>query len=180
MPVKSQFPERDLRSEFPLLERMIDGRPIIYLDSAATALKPRGVLEAVSRYEREFTANIHRGKHALSEEASTAYELARRKIAGLLEVPPASVIFVRNATEGINLVAHGLQLSRDDRVMVPIAEHHSNIVPWMRAANVTWLEVDPASPPLTRRIDRGNQTREATATRRLPRIERNRSGASHR
>lgn len=142
----SQTMDMDIRADFPVLQRHCAGRPIIYLDSAATTLKPQSVLDKESRYSTSFTANVHRGKHLLSEEASEAYEAARRKIAGFLSVPPAALSFVRNATEAINLVARGLGLTKSDKVLLPIAEHHSNILPWMREASVAWLDHDPLEP----------------------------------
>lgn len=135
-----------IRQDFPVLKRRFAGRPIIYLDSAATTLKPQSVLDKESRYSTDFTANVHRGKHLLSEEASEAYETARRRIAGFLSVPPPAVSFVRNATEAINLVARGLGLSNGDKILLPIGEHHSNILPWMREATVLWLDHDPLAP----------------------------------
>ena len=135
-----------LIGDFPLLNRRLDGKRISYLDSAATALKPRAVLEAEAAYSTQFTANIHRGKHALSEEASAAYEASRARVARLLNADPHEVVFVRNTTEALNLVSRGLKLSPDDVVLVPTCEHHSNIVPWMRAARVEWLEASPLEP----------------------------------
>lgn len=135
-----------IRQDFPVLRRRFAGRPIIYLDSAATSLKPQSVLDKESRYSTDFTANVHRGKHLLSEEASEAYETARRKIAAFLFVPPPAVSFVRNATEAINLVARGLGLAKSDKILLPIGEHHSNILPWMREAAPVWLDHDPQEP----------------------------------
>jgi len=146
MPAAAPTIDFDVRRHFPLLERRIDGRPIIYLDSAATGLKPRAVLDAEAAYSRQYSANVHRGKHALSEEASEAYEGGRRRIAMRLGVQPRHVIFVRGATEGLNMVARGLRLERGDTVLLPIGEHHSNIVPWMREASVHWLEAHPCEP----------------------------------
>lgn len=135
-----------VREDFPLLKRTLDGKPVVYLDSAATALKPHTVLEAERRYSTEFTANVHRGKHALSEEASAAYEGARRRVARFLSADPEAVVFVKNTTEALNLVASGLGLSRGDRVLAPVGEHHSNLVPWMRRASLVVLEADPRKP----------------------------------
>ncbi|SFU22871.1 cysteine desulfurase [Mesorhizobium sp. YR577] len=132
-----------LRSDFPMLERRVAGRQIVYLDSAATALKPRQVIEAERRHATEATANVHRGNHALSEEASELHEAARWTMAEFLNVAPADVIFVKNATEAINVVASGLCLAKSDRILVFSSEHHSNILPWMRAGQVVWLDVPP-------------------------------------
>ncbi|MER8644439.1 MULTISPECIES: aminotransferase class V-fold PLP-dependent enzyme [unclassified Mesorhizobium] len=132
-----------LRSDFPMLERRVAERQVIYLDSAATALKPRTVIEAERRHATEVTANVHRGNHALSEEASELHEAARWTMGEFLNVAPADVIFVQNATGAINVVASGLGLARSDRILVFSSEHHSNILPWMRAGQVVWLDVPP-------------------------------------
>lgn len=135
-----------VRAQFPLLSRKIDGQAVVYLDSAATALKPRSVLEAERRYGEEFTANIHRGRHALSEEASEHFEAARRRVARFMGCAPACVVFVKNSTEGLNLVAAGLRLSKADGVLVYDSEHHSNLVPWMRSATAHIAPADPTRP----------------------------------
>lgn len=136
----------DVRQDFPVLRRHLAGRPIVYLDSAATTLKPLFVLAEERRYSTDFTANVHRGKHLLSEEASDAYEGARRKIADFLSVSSSAICFVRNSTEAITTVARGLGLSKNDKVLLPINEHHSNILPWMREASLVWIEQDPEEP----------------------------------
>ncbi|WP_437953818.1 cysteine desulfurase [Sorangium sp. So ce296] len=135
-----------LRADFPLLERTLDGRPLVYLDSAATALKPRAVLAAEEAYATQMTANVHRGKHALSEEASVAYESARKRIARFFNADPECLVFVKNTTEAINLVAVGLCLSSDDVVLNAGGEHHANLVPWMRRARVELVPGDPCEP----------------------------------
>jgi cysteine desulfurase/selenocysteine lyase len=136
----------DVRGDFPLLERRVDGKALTYLDSAATALKPRTVIEAQRAYETEFTANIHRGKHLLSQEASSAYERARQILATWLETDPATVVFTLNATDALNLVAEGLSLSKQDRVVTTINEHHSNLVPWMARAQAHLFKSAPDLP----------------------------------
>ncbi len=135
-----------LRADFPLLERRVDGSPLLYFDSAATALKPRAVIQAERRYSEEFTANIHRGKHLLSEEASSAYDGARRRAARFVGGDPACVVFVSNATEGINLVARGLGLGKSDRILACVTDHHSLLLPWMREACLRFIERDPLAP----------------------------------
>jgi cysteine desulfurase/selenocysteine lyase len=140
-PARLATPE--LRAEFPVLARLIDGRPMTYLDSAATSLKPRAVLDAERAYSTEFTANVHRGRHALSEEASAAYEAARRRVARHLGTDPSGVVFLRNTTEAINLVAAGLGLRQEDVILVSSAEHHSNLIPWMKRATVRMFDADP-------------------------------------
>lgn len=123
-----------VREDFPILSRTEVGHPLIYLDSAATSQKPRSVLAAEQRYYEESNANVHRGVYALSVEATDAYEAARARVARFLHAPdPSGVVFVRGTTEAINLVATSLGrklLSRGDRVISTVMEHHSNIVPW--------------------------------------------------
>jgi len=123
-----------IRADFPLLARSIHGKPLVYLDSAATSQKPASVIEAESRYYFGTNANVHRGVYALSVEATDAYEAARARVARFLHAnDPGEIVFLRGTTEAINLVASSLgrrRLSRGDRVVTTVMEHHSNIVPW--------------------------------------------------
>src|SRR3990167_1631838 len=138
-----------VRKDFPILDRKVNGKKIAYLDSAATSQKPRQVIEAISDYYQKSNANIHRGIHTLSLEATEAYEGARKKVAEFVGVSdPAEVIFVRNTTEAINLVAYSwgrLNIDKGDEIVVTIAEHHSNFVPWQQLAfeNGATLKVIP-------------------------------------
>ena len=118
------------RADFPLLARRVDGLPITHLDSASTSPKPVCVIEAVTRFYTDCTANVHRGVHVLSEEATDAFERARQEVASLLHASPSEIVFTRNSTEGINLVAHGMGLTPDDEVVLTALEHHSNFLPW--------------------------------------------------
>ena len=130
-----------LREDFPILKREVYGRPLVYLDSAATSQKPRCVIEAIKHYYEYYNANIHRAVHCLGEEATAAYESAREKVARFINAPDASsIIFVRNTTEAINLVAHAWarhNLRPGDEVLLTEMEHHSNLVPWQMAARET-------------------------------------------
>jgi len=123
-----------LRADFPILRRQVHGKPLVYLDNAATAQKPKAVIDTLSRYYEQENANIHRGVHYLSERATEEYEAARQTIQHFLKAADASeIIFVRGATEGINLVAQTYgrtNVGRDDEVLISAMEHHSNIVPW--------------------------------------------------
>jgi cysteine desulfurase / selenocysteine lyase len=123
-----------VRADFPILRRQARGHPLVYLDNAATTQKPQIVIDAIARYYCEINANVHRGVHELSEVATEAYEGARGKIARFLNAPDGRcIIFTRNATESINLVAHAFGRSRvgaGDEVVISAMEHHSNIVPW--------------------------------------------------
>jgi cysteine desulfurase/selenocysteine lyase len=126
-----------IRAEFPMLQTRVRGRPLVYLDNAATSQKPRCVLEAMDRYYREQNANIHRAVYWLSEQATAAYEDVRARAARYLgAAEPREIVFVRGATEAINLVASSwgrANLRPGDEVLISAMEHHSNIVPWQLA-----------------------------------------------
>jgi cysteine desulfurase/selenocysteine lyase len=128
------FDARQARRDFPILRRLVNGRPLVYLDNAATSQKPRAVIEALGRYYETQNANIHRGVHTLSVEATEAYELGRSAMQRFLGAArPEEIIFVRSATEAINLVAQAFarpRLQRGDEILISHLEHHSNIVPW--------------------------------------------------
>jgi cysteine desulfurase/selenocysteine lyase len=132
------FDPQVIRRDFPLFERDFDGRSLAYLDSASTSLKPRAVLDAVAGYNSRFTANVHRGIYTTGEEATAAYEASRIKIARFLNAPYShEIVFVRNATEAINLVAATwgrLNVGRGDTLVLTEMEHHSNLVPWQLLA----------------------------------------------
>jgi cysteine desulfurase/selenocysteine lyase len=126
---------RRLRADFPILSTTNRlGKPLVYLDSAATSLKPAVVIDAVDAYNREYSANVHRGIYEMAERATTAYEAARAKTARLINAPsPEEIVFVRNATEAINLVAYSWgrhNIGRGDAIVLTEMEHHANLVPW--------------------------------------------------
>lgn len=127
------FDVEAVRAEFPILRRQVNGRPLVYLDSAASAQKPRAVIEAMTRAMEYSYANVHRGLHTLANETTEAYEAARASAARLLSASPSEIVFTKGGTEAINLVASGLGLSRlkpGDEIIVTQMEHHANIVPW--------------------------------------------------
>ena len=129
------FDSSAIRAEFPILGQSVNGRPLVYLDNAATSQKPRAVLEASRRYYEEINANIHRGTHHLARAATAAHEAARETVARHLNAAEAAeVIFTSGTTDGINLVASVLglagTLSPGDEILISTLEHHSNIVPW--------------------------------------------------
>jgi cysteine desulfurase/selenocysteine lyase len=132
--LRNRFPVEEVRAEFPALQQMVHGRPLVYLDSAATAQKPQAVIDALSHFYERDNANVHRGVHALSERATAAYESAREKVRDFLHAADSSeLVFVRGTTEAINLVAHSFarpRLSQGDEILITGMEHHSNIVPW--------------------------------------------------
>jgi cysteine desulfurase / selenocysteine lyase len=123
-----------IRADFPILHRRVHGRPLVYLDNAATTQKPQAVIDALSRYYTEANANVHRGVHFLSGIATDAYESARSKVRAYFNAgSEREIVFTRNATESINLVAHAFvrpRLGAGDEVLISAMEHHSNIVPW--------------------------------------------------
>lgn len=141
------------RKDFPLLSRTIDGRQITYLDSASTTPKPQCVIDAVSRVYRESTANVHRGVHALADEVTAAYEAARREIASFLNASPAEIIFTRNSTEGINMVAAGSGLGPDDEVLLTALEHHSNYLPWRMHARTMPIALSNDGFPFYEKVE---------------------------
>ena len=127
-----------LRGDFPILARRVHGKPLVYLDNAATSQKPRCVIDSEARYYAECNANIHRGIHRLSQEATDAYEAAREKVRAFLNAGSVDeIIFVRGTTEGINLVAKSWgakNIGAGDEIVVSWLEHHANIVPWQQLA----------------------------------------------
>lgn len=130
-----------IRADFPVLQRQVNGVPLIYLDNAATSQKPAVVIQAIENYYKSYNANVHRGVHALSEEATAAYEGARKKVAKFINARSSrEVIFTRNATEAINLVAYSwgsANVKAGDEIIITDMEHHSNIVPWQLLAERT-------------------------------------------
>ena len=142
MPV---FDVATVRKDFPILGRSVRGHPLTYLDNAATSQKPLAVIKALERYYSEQNANVHRGVHLLSEEATTAYEAARGSVAKFLGLKDTSgCVFVRGATEGINLVAEcwgRSNLKAGDEILLTHLEHHANIVPWQVIAERTGAKV---------------------------------------
>src|SRR3989338_1624040 len=144
------FDVKKVREDFPILSRKIGGAPLVYLDSAATSQKPRQVLEAIVDFYTKHNANIHRGVHTLSTEATGMVDEDRGKVAKFINAGTEEIIFVRNATEGLNLVAYSwgrANIKKGDVVIVSLLEHHSNLVPWQIlckevGAHLRIIEVD--------------------------------------
>src|SRR5207245_11787003 len=140
-----------IRKDFPILAQTVRGKPLVYLDNAATSQKPRQVIDAMSGVFEEYNANIHRGVYEFSERTTAAFEGAREKVARFINAAdPREVIFVRNATEGVNLVAYTWgreHLRAGDEIVSTVLEHHSNFVPWQQlakdvGAKIVMLDVD--------------------------------------
>jgi len=130
----------EIRNDFPFLKRLINNKPIIYFDNAATTQKPRQVIQTVSNYYENYCANIHRGIHTLSQESSQLYEESRRKVARFINADEREIIFVRNTTEAINLVSHCLK--GEGKILTTVMEHHSNLLPWSRKKDVEYVDID--------------------------------------
>ncbi|WDE02354.1 aminotransferase class V-fold PLP-dependent enzyme [Thalassomonas actiniarum] len=130
------------QADFPVLERLIDGQRVTYLDSAATSLKPRSVIDAMSNFYSQNGVNIHRGKYYLSEEASDSYERVRYSIAQYLGAYGNEIVFTKGTTESLNLVAYGLGLQQDDIVVGFLDSHHAQLLPWRRAANLKLVNLN--------------------------------------
>ncbi len=134
-----------IRRDFPILQREVRGKRLVYLDNAATTQKPNSVIDAISRYYRETNANVHRGLHLLSEEATMQYESVRQTLARFIgAADPTQIIYTRNATESLNLVAYAWgqrHLREGDEILLSVMEHHSNLVPWYIIAKQTGATV---------------------------------------
>ncbi|GIU71149.1 MAG: cysteine desulfurase [Candidatus Nitrosocaldaceae archaeon] len=149
--LRSKMNVEKIREDFPILKRKVrNGKPLIYLDNAATTQKPKQVINALKKYYTYYNANVHRAAYQLSEEATAAYEETRDKVAKFINADREEIIFVRNATEALNLVAYTWgrkNIKKNDRVIITEFEHHSNIVPWQiitkeKKANLDYIRVD--------------------------------------
>jgi cysteine desulfurase/selenocysteine lyase len=149
--ITPDFDPIEMRRQFPTLDQMVNGRPLVYLDSAATSQKPIHVMEVVDAYYARDNANVHRGIHELSRRATVAYEEARAKVAGWINAPePSEIVWTSGTTEAINLVATAWGLDNvgeGDEILISVLEHHSNIVPWQLLATRTraklrYIELD--------------------------------------
>jgi cysteine desulfurase/selenocysteine lyase len=157
------FDVEGIRADFPILRRSVRGRPLVYLDNAATTQKPQAVLDALTAYYTEINANVHRGVHQLSELATDAYEGSREKIRAFVNASSVQeIIFTRNATEGINLVAYAFArpiLKEGDEILISAMEHHSNIVPWQlvceeRGAHLRVAPIDDSGALIVEELER--------------------------
>ena len=138
------FDLQDIRSQFPILDQKVNGKPLVYLDNAATSQKPVSVLESWNRYYSEINANVHRGIHTLSQLATEEMELSRRKIQKFINAKnDFEVIFTKGTTEGINLIAYSLTglIKEGDEILISHLEHHSNIVPWQMLCERTGAQL---------------------------------------
>ncbi|HRP09413.1 MAG TPA: cysteine desulfurase [Terricaulis sp.] len=146
--IKRPFDVEAVRAAFPILSREVNGRPLVYLDSAASAQKPEAVVAAMAGAMRGSFANVHRGLHTLANETTEAFEAARAAVAHFLNAPsPEQIVFTKGGTQAINIVANGIRVSPGDEIVLSVMEHHSNIVPWhflreRKGAVLRWLDID--------------------------------------
>jgi cysteine desulfurase/selenocysteine lyase len=150
-----------LRQDFSILERQVGEKPLVYFDNAASTQRPEAVLAAMDDYYRQHHANVHRGAHTLSVEATELYEAARRKVARFLNAPAESLVFTRNTTEALNLVANAWgrkNLRPGDEILISALEHHANIVPWHFIAEATSAVIKAAGLTPEQRLDVGELT----------------------
>lgn len=120
----------NIRNDFPILSRKINGKALVYFDNGATTQKPKQVIDAIVNYYSEHNANIHRGVHTLSREATELFEQARKTVAGFINADQEEIVFTAGTTDSINIVANGLDLPQGSEIIVSEMEHHSNILPW--------------------------------------------------
>jgi cysteine desulfurase/selenocysteine lyase len=146
--MKRPFDIEGMRAEFPILQRQVNGRPLVYLDNAASAQKPEAVIEAMAGAMRGSYANVHRGVHALANETTEAFEGARADVARFINAgAPENIVFTKGGTEAINIVAAGIDIQPGDEIVLSVMEHHSNIVPWhmlreRKGAVLKWVDID--------------------------------------
>ena len=166
-----KFDISNIRQDFPILQRTVHGRPLIYFDNAASAQKPRAVIESITNQMSRSYANVHRGLHTLANETTQAYEAARTRVAAFLNAQSAEeIVFTRGSTEAINLVASSygrLAIGEGDEIVLSVLEHHSNIVPWhflreRMGARLRWVDIDDDG-----RIDPASVARELTHRTRI-------------
>ena len=136
--MENGFDVHAVRQDFPILGIQVHGKPLVYLDNAATSQKPQAVIDSLVDYYSRYNANVHRGIYTISEQATAAYEEARAKVARFINAPsPECIVFVRNTTEAINLVRYAWgadNVNANDEILVSEMEHHSNLVPWQLLA----------------------------------------------
>lgn len=146
--INRPFDVEAIRRDFPILGRSVHGRPLVYLDNAASTQKPEAVIDALANAMRGSYANVHRGVHTLANETTEAYEAARQAAADFLDAgAPENIVFTKGGTQAINIVANGIDVSGGDEIIVSVMEHHSNIVPWhflreRKGAVLKWLDID--------------------------------------
>ena len=150
-----KFDVNEIRKDFPILQRKINNNRLVYLDNAATSQKPNSVIDSLSDYYSSYNSNVHRGVHTLSVEATDKYEMARNKVSTFLGCKPQEVIWTRNTSESLNIVAIGLKklIKSTDNIVISKMEHHSNLVPWQQLCLETGATLRYLNHNLDGRID---------------------------
>jgi len=159
-----------IKEDFPILKRKIQGKRLVYLDNAATSQRPRQVLDKIREFDEKHNANVHRGIHQLSEEASEMYEEARKVVAGFVGAREDEMIFVRNATEGINLVAWAWafrNIKKGEEILTTVMEHHANLVPWQQLAKSKGIKLQIVDVDDEGRLDMKDLERKLSKKTRL-------------
>ena len=153
--MKTKLDPNKIRKDFPVLERIVNDKKLVYLDNAATSQKPKSVIDSLTDYYSNYNSNVHRGVHTLSVEATDSYENARVKVAEFIGAIPEETIWTRNTSESINIVAYGLKskLSAEDNIVVSRMEHHSNLVPWQQLCTQTGASLRYLEHNIEGRID---------------------------
>ena len=153
--MKTKFDPNKLRKDFPVLDRVVNKNKLVYLDNVATSQKPKSVIDSLTQYYSTYNSNVHRGVHTLSVEATEAYENARVKLSDFIGSIPEEVIWTRNTSESINIVAYGLKnkVSSGDNIVISRMEHHSNLVPWQQLCDQTGASLRYLEHNLEGRID---------------------------
>lgn len=147
---------KKIRADFPILSRQVNGRPLVYFDNGATTQKPREVIDAIVSYYTQHNANIHRGVHTLSREATDLFEAARKTVAAFLNAAEQEIVFTAGTTDSINIVANGMSLPEGSEVIVSEMEHHSNLLPWQLwcERHKGTLKYIPVNPDGTLQLDK--------------------------
>ncbi len=131
----------ELKNDFPILSQKVNGKKLVYLDNSATSQKPQKVIDSIIEYYTKYNSNVHRAVHKLGEQATLKYEEAHEKVGNFKNASKEEIIFTRNTTESINLLAHSLHITRKDNIVITEMEHHSNIVPWQQLCKRTGAEL---------------------------------------
>jgi len=142
-----------IREDFPILDREVNGKPLVYLDNAATSQKPVQVIDSLREFYEQHNANVHRGVHKLSQEASELYEKAHDIVGKFINAGEGEIVFTTNATQALNMAARMVDIKKGERVVTTVMEHHSNYIPWMMAAEEVGASVDVVDITDERKLD---------------------------
>ena len=164
-----QFNVNEIRKDFPILTRRINGKPLVYLDNAATSQKPVPVIRALEEYYTQHNANVHRSLHQLGEEATEQYEEAHRKTAAFIGAVPEEIVFTKSTTESLNLLSYSLaaRLQKGDEILITKMEHHSNLIPWQQLAMRAGAKLQYVDVIQDGRLDMNNLNNKITSSTKI-------------